>query len=126
MSIESESCQYCGMSGAHSPECPTQFKAETSPKDSDYKVECTHIDFSPDEKTLLEKGDLLVGYVEDLEGLERSIEIVREGTERELKASSSSTGEYIEKRIKYLEKKLHSLEELEKEIKNFKLKHGKS
>lgn len=27
MSMESGSCQYCGMSGAHSPECPTQFKA---------------------------------------------------------------------------------------------------
>ena len=25
--MESEACQYCGMSGAHSPECPTQFKA---------------------------------------------------------------------------------------------------
>lgn len=27
MSMESESCKYCGMSGAHSPEYPTQFKA---------------------------------------------------------------------------------------------------
>lgn len=30
--MESESCKYCGMSGAHSPECPTQFKVN---KDDD-------------------------------------------------------------------------------------------
>lgn len=66
MSMESEACQYCGMSGAHSPECPTQFKAdERESKEPENELENKKINVDSDQ---LDKLNELASRLKDLVG----------------------------------------------------------
>lgn len=71
--MESEACRYCGMSGAHSAECPTQFKA--SQQETSQKENVADSQENGEESLRKLKEDLMRYYVSESEkmGLEKGI-----------------------------------------------------